>query len=209
MNPPTLHQLKSEASRAKIVQAAYELFLEHGYHAATLRQIAQQAGITSGGIYNQFANKEEIWQAVLAEHHPWINILPVLEAAQGETLEELLQDAARCMVQTLGTQQDILKIMFIELVEFQGRDIAKLFPQIMPRLMVFIQRIASTKGNLKDIPLPVLMRAFLGLIFSFYMTELVIGKEFAGMFGESQLATFVDIYLHGILKNESAEERNV
>lgn len=207
MNPPTLHKIKSEASRAKILQAAYELFMEQGYHATTMRQIVRRAGITAGGIYNHFTNKEEIWLGVFREHHPWISILPSLEQAQGDTIEELVRDAAQRLIAALGNQSDLFKLMFIELVEFKGQDLPILFPEIMPQLMHFMQKFTLANGRLREFPLPILARAFLGLFFSFYMTEMIIGEQFREMFGESPLPTFVEIYLHGILKEQPGEVR--
>ena len=39
---------KGEASQQRIVEAAYALFLEQGYHGTSMRQIAERAGLTMG-----------------------------------------------------------------------------------------------------------------------------------------------------------------
>ncbi|WP_416971031.1 TetR/AcrR family transcriptional regulator [Streptomyces sp. 4F14] len=58
---------KSLARRAEIVQAARESFVEHGFAKASLRDIAERAGITHTGLLHHFRNKDEILTAVLAE----------------------------------------------------------------------------------------------------------------------------------------------
>ncbi|MBR0461581.1 MAG: TetR/AcrR family transcriptional regulator [Erysipelotrichaceae bacterium] len=53
-------QILKEEIRNKIVEAAKEEFLEKGYKDASLRSIAQKAGITVGNLYRYFRNKEDI-----------------------------------------------------------------------------------------------------------------------------------------------------
>jgi AcrR family transcriptional regulator len=74
---------KSEVTRTRILEAAFQLFLEQGYAATSVRQIARQAEMTVGGIYNHFASKDEIWRAVVEVKHPYHQILPMIEQAQG------------------------------------------------------------------------------------------------------------------------------
>src|SRR5215213_5484291 len=112
---------KGEASQQRIVQAAYELFLEQGYHGTSMRQIAERAGLTMGGIYNHFDGKESIWEAVFVARHPYRTILPLIVEAQGRTVAEFIRTAANDVVTELEKHDDLLNLMFIELVEFGGR----------------------------------------------------------------------------------------
>ena len=50
-------QTKGETTRLAIEDAAVNLFMEHGYHATSMRQIAERAGLALGGIYNHFSSK--------------------------------------------------------------------------------------------------------------------------------------------------------
>lgn len=47
-------------SREKILSAAQEVFSEFGYRGASMRTIAHRAGISVGGVYLYFKNKEEL-----------------------------------------------------------------------------------------------------------------------------------------------------
>ena len=67
---------KGEVTRLAIEDAAISLFLEQGYHATSMRQIADQAGLALGGIYNHFASKDEIFQGIIIDKHPYKKILP-------------------------------------------------------------------------------------------------------------------------------------
>lgn len=58
---------KTPARRAEIVRAARDSFAENGYAKASLRDIAERAGITHAGLLHHFRNKDELLAAVLAE----------------------------------------------------------------------------------------------------------------------------------------------
>ena len=48
-------------SRAKIIEAARVLFNRHGFHEVTIDQVMKQAGLTRGGFYAHFENKEQLF----------------------------------------------------------------------------------------------------------------------------------------------------
>ena len=52
--------MKSEATRAKILEAALDLFRDQGFESATMRQIAARAGVATGGAYYYFPSKDAI-----------------------------------------------------------------------------------------------------------------------------------------------------
>ncbi|GAQ60559.1 TetR/AcrR family transcriptional regulator [Streptomyces scabiei] len=55
------------ARKAEIVRAARDSFAENGYAKASLRDIAERAGITHAGLLHHFRNKDELLAEVLAE----------------------------------------------------------------------------------------------------------------------------------------------
>ena len=56
---------KSERTREAILAAAARLFRYQGYHATTMRDIAQKSGVEAGSIYYHFQSKDEILSEVL------------------------------------------------------------------------------------------------------------------------------------------------
>jgi AcrR family transcriptional regulator len=59
--------VRSEQTRALIVETALRLFREHGYEATTMRAIAKEAGVSVGNAYYYFGSKEELIQAYYDE----------------------------------------------------------------------------------------------------------------------------------------------
>jgi AcrR family transcriptional regulator len=195
---------KGEASQQRIIDAAYKLFLEQGYHGTSMRQIAQSAGLTMGGIYNHFDGKESIWEAVFMAKHPYHTILPLILEAQGKTVAEFIRTAANDVVAELQKHDELLNLMFIELVEFGGRHLPEIFHAVAPHLLPLATRFRQLHGQLRPLPLPILARSFAGLFFSYYITERLMPPDVQPLMGDDALDTFVDIYLYGILDSAPA-----
>lgn len=192
---------KGDITKLAIEEAAFELFMDQGYHATSMRQIADKAELALGGIYNHFSSKEEIFAAILMDRHPYKQILPIVLAAQGDTAEELIRNAARALVTELGSRPELLKLIFIELVEFNGKHMTSLIAEIAPKIILMFEKIIHVRKNLRKIPPAVMVRSFLGMFFSFYITELFIQDSVvAKLMPKNSFDLFVDIYLHGVIK---------
>ena len=202
MTLPAEPATKGERTRAVLLDAAKRLFVSKGYHGTSMREIADEAGLALGGIYNHFGNKEDIFVGVLMERHPFLVVMPALLAAQGQSVETLLRDAAQRMLVELSQNQDFLNLMFIELVEFEAKHIPMLFEMFFPPLMQFAQQLEAAQGPLRDIPLPIVLRSFLGLFFSYFITDLIMGSQMPEIMKVGAFDHFIDIYLHGILAAE-------
>jgi AcrR family transcriptional regulator len=193
---------KGALSRSNILESAHDLFITQGYHGTSMRQIANHTGISLGGIYNHFSGKEDIFQAVFLENHPYLEMIPAIESAQGITIEELVRDAAQQMMDAIYRRPDFLNLMFIEIVEFKNLHIHELFEINFPRGVKIVQRMAGAEGKLREIPAPMLIRAFISLFFSYYLADVILGEAAPPAFKENAMDYYVDIFLHGILEGD-------
>jgi AcrR family transcriptional regulator len=57
---------RAQQTRAAIVETALALFRERGFEAATMREIASRAGVSTGNAYYYFGSKEELIQEFYA-----------------------------------------------------------------------------------------------------------------------------------------------
>lgn len=196
----TITTQKGERTRANILESAHDLFITQGYHGTSMRQIAKNAGIALGGIYNHFSGKEDIFQAVFLENHPYLEMIPAFESAQGDTIETYVRNAAHHMMAAIYRRPDFLNLMFIEIVEFKSAHVHNLFEINFPRGLKIVQKMSEAKGSLRAIPAPMLIRAFISLFFSYYLADVIIGETAPPEFRENAMEYYIDIFLHGILE---------
>lgn len=62
-----MNKSRSAISRERILVGAQDLILARGFSAMTVDAICQSAGITKGGFFHHFPNKEALGEAVLAK----------------------------------------------------------------------------------------------------------------------------------------------
>jgi AcrR family transcriptional regulator len=58
---------QNERNRALVLDAARRVFLARGYHAATLDEIADEAGFSRGVVQSRFGNKADLFLALLEQ----------------------------------------------------------------------------------------------------------------------------------------------
>ena len=195
---------KGEVTRLAIEDAAINLFLTQGYHATSMRQIAEEADLALGGIYNHFSSKDEIFEGIIIDKHPYKQILPAILAAQGETVEEFFRNAFQIVISELDKRPEFVNLFFIELVEFKGKHGSLLLKEVAPKALPVFEKLIKSRKSLRVTNPAVLMRSFFGMIMSYYVTGMIISNSIIGKLMPSNASEqYVDIFLHGILK-ESA-----
>jgi AcrR family transcriptional regulator len=65
---------RKESRPAELLAAALDLFVERGYAATRLDEVATRAGVSKGTLYLYFDSKEELFKAVVRE-----NIVPLIQ----------------------------------------------------------------------------------------------------------------------------------
>ena len=195
---------KGEVTRLAVEEAAIALFMEQGYAATSMRQIAKRAKLALGGIYNHFSSKEEIFKGIIVDKHPYKVILPAIVAAEGETLEDFFRNAFHVIVSALGERPEFVNLMLIELVEFKGKHGSVMLREIAPKVLPIFERVIKSRKNLRVTNPALLMRSFIGMVVSYLITEMVISNSIISkLLPKNSKDAYVDIFLHGVLKESS------
>ena len=69
---------KKAATREALLEAATKVFARQGYVAASVDDVAWEAGLTKGAVYSNFASKDALFGAVMERYHDR-QILQILE----------------------------------------------------------------------------------------------------------------------------------
>lgn len=99
------HLLHEEETRSTILRTAQHLFMEHGYRAVSTRQIADACGLTQPALYHYFADKQDLYVAVMREDIAQTGAALERIARRSESVEERLKRVARYLLST--TQHDL------------------------------------------------------------------------------------------------------
>jgi AcrR family transcriptional regulator len=120
---PTRAQ-KREANRERILRAARTVFGARGYYAATIEEIADEAGLSNGAIYYNFQSKEELFLALLDARlderlqHARRTVAAGGEPATGErTVEEEARDITRSFKESREW-----RLLLLEFVAYAARN---------------------------------------------------------------------------------------
>jgi AcrR family transcriptional regulator len=103
---------KSEQTKARIVDAALELFLEHGFEGTTMRAIAKAADVSVGNAYYYFDSKEHLIQEYygrIQQMHA-AAVRPKLERAR--SLQDRLRIVVRTHIDVIQPYHDFAGVLF-------------------------------------------------------------------------------------------------
>jgi AcrR family transcriptional regulator len=186
----------TEATRQSIINAAYDLFSAQGYSATSIRQVAQTAEIAQGGLYNHFANKEELFVAVMVQNQPFARIQPLLKDIPTTHKRDALRYLALTLINEYRSRPNSVRLLMTELIEFEGKHSEAIFEPIAVHMMLLIQQLGSMDGELRDISPATFIRALLGVAFAQYLGDaLMAGTPLE----TSNPEEAVEIFLDGIL----------
>lgn len=107
--PLTRRALAKLRTRQIVLDAAKALITERGYEAATVRDIARRAGMSTGAVFANFADKADLFNAVIiADHEVLTGQMRKAAASKRPALQVLLD------VLTLGYQFHIKQLPLLQ-----------------------------------------------------------------------------------------------
>ncbi|WP_338363490.1 TetR/AcrR family transcriptional regulator [uncultured Pseudoalteromonas sp.] len=172
----------SEKKRINILQAAEQLFFEKGVEHTSMDQVAAKAGASKRTVYNHFATKEELFQAILAAMLAKINHGDVIHFDENQPIDLQLMTIAEQEVAML-TSPDFLRLAKIAFMQMlQEPQLAKSLSNNTMGCMTYLESFleqAKTAGVLKGDELNVAAKQFVYQLKSFVFYPLLYGFETA------------------------------
>jgi hypothetical protein len=103
------------------------------------------------------------------------------------------------LIRELLGRPDLFNMLFIEIVEFKAAHAPDMYKAIIPHLAGLEKTVRSKTGRFRDIPDPVILRSFVGLFFSYYITGILLKNLPGADTDQKSLDQFVDLFLYGVL----------
>ncbi len=115
-----------DSLKARILDEAAELFVQHGYHGLSMRQIAEAVGVSKAGLYYHFEDKEALFLAILLHHIERVgDLVDEARAAGGTARQQVRRLLTNILTHMRGSQR------FIRLAEHDARNLR---PEALERM---------------------------------------------------------------------------
>ncbi len=182
----------SSDTRQRILDVALDLFIEQGFDGTSLRQIAEQLGVTKAALYYHFESKDDILMALHLRLHEFGRVAllrmgeePVTLELWGELLDEIVDQmlAQRKIFLMHERNQAALEKLHREDHDAEHEDIQNQFRRVL----------ADTRVPLRD---RVRMAASFGVVFS---SLFLSGEAFAATTNQ-ELGEMLRGVLHDVLQ---------
>ncbi|MFA9430535.1 TetR/AcrR family transcriptional regulator [Egicoccus sp. AB-alg2] len=104
---------RGQRRREAVLDAAEQLFLEHGFHGTSVDDLGAAAGITGPGLYRHFASKDALLMAVL--DRIWEQLRPAIDRAAAQPPGEAVRTLLDAQLELALGQPSALVLLVREL----------------------------------------------------------------------------------------------
>jgi len=190
------------ARRRLLEDTAIRLFCERGYCAVGLRDIAEEAGVSIGNIYNHFERKEplfdtiveRLYQDFLAETEPLARFvatahLPDDTAALGRAVKQMVE-----------RHREYLTLVYVDIAEFGGRHVRAHYQELASRFRAALAPALHDRTLIANWVDPGVAFALLYLQFSshFVIERLMGARRHLGLDDDQAIETITRLFLLGV-----------
>ena len=202
---PPRHQRRKEARPAELAAAALSLFVEKGFAATRLDEVAARAGVSKGTLYLYFDSKEALFRAVIEG-----SVVPLVEQSEAR-IEALKHDPERLLRETLvnwwfnfGATElgGICKLMISEAGNFP--EVAAYYNEaVIVRWMGLLGRVLELgmdKGVFRRLNVDILrQQVFFPLLMQSVWKNSLAGCCAPAALPDSYFDTYFDLVFRGLL----------
>jgi AcrR family transcriptional regulator len=164
------------SSREQLLTAASRVFARRGYHGASISEIAAEAGFSKGALYWNFANKEDLFFALLDELDEHLRTL-ITASARAPTDQDTTEEIGRNLSAVLENGRDVV-LLFHEYSALAVRDpklaarYAKRNARLRDELAASMQARHEATGTSLAIPAEHIATAVIALVDGLSMQQL-------------------------------------
>lgn len=205
----------SEAERRQqILEAAMRLFAREGYHKASIKAIAREAGVKSSAlIYWYFTDKAELFNAVITELSP-LGDMPLLDEQAAQMMdvppEVLLPNIARSVLSMQDDPQAIAMMKLYLIEAARSEEAASVMTTFQKHMSGFLEQYLQhhiNAGTLRPHDVATAARMLVGtMIIHLLGSQIFIAMKSTFPAREDYITGAVDIFLHGVSAGNNETE---
>ncbi|MBI4850714.1 MAG: TetR/AcrR family transcriptional regulator [Acidobacteria bacterium] len=210
---PKLSQEIVKEKKSNIETAAKVLFIKQGFHGTSIRQIAAQAGVSLGNLYNYYKTKEDILESLISKYEDLITARfdEMFSKIEEPLLPENFVKLGKLLQEVVSDHYEFWLLMYIDVLEFDNQHCRKFFEGLSKR---FGQRFHKHFYKLKKQKLlnedidPALgfTVAYLQFLNYFLIEKLFGGNHHLGINDDEAVLKLSELFCRGLLSSTALEK---
>ena len=105
-------RLPAEQRRTQLLEVAIELFAEHGFHATSMEDIADAAGVTKPVLYQHFPSKRALYRELIDDVDAQLTNRLVVATASAATGRERVQEGFAAYFHFVANHRAAFRLLF-------------------------------------------------------------------------------------------------
>lgn len=198
---PKLTDRVVEKNQIHIEEAALRVFTRQGFHGTSVREIATEANVSLGNIYNYYKTKEDIFVSLVRRFDQRMARIVATRVSPliGELDPENLKKLAGLVREIVRDNPDFWRLMYIDVVEFGNQHFAHIYREFVPILRRLNPQLGSKKPTKSGTDPVVAFAAIYLQFFTYYLVETLFGgKQHLGLPDEDAIDQLIRLYTHGL-----------
>lgn len=199
---------RSEKSRQQILDGALKLFSHRGYGATSVRDIAEEAGVSKGNVYHHFPDKETIFRALIDRYFEAMSApdFPFNRALANGEFPENLEEIGHAVREIVRDYREYVALIYVDVVEFDGTHVRKFYENMSDRFTTFMRATGmeqALEGKLAEglSPVSAVMLAT-RIFYNYFTVEILFGvKDHFGKETDAAVKEISRILRHGMLRS--------
>lgn len=105
-------RLPAQQRRSQLLEVAIKLFAEHGFHATSMDDIAEAAGVTKPVVYQHFPSKRALYRELLDDVDRQLTERLLDATSHATTGRERVQDGFAAYFRYVASHRDAFRLLF-------------------------------------------------------------------------------------------------
>lgn len=189
----------AEPTRERIIQAAYTVFGNKGYAAATTRAIAAEAGVNEVTLFRHFGNKKNLFKAMVDTFYDFSGLSSIPQRLlTGDYRQELNMIGSR-IVAVLKERKQIYRLLLSEVeAESEVRETMVTLPRRVRQMLAQYFEYQIAQGKMRPVHPEIAAQAFMSMFMAFVTYDTIFGESPIPEIPDADIvAQFVDIFIEG------------
>jgi len=197
-----------DSARGRILDAALDAFAQRGFRGATTKDIAKKAGVNEVTIFRQFRSKRALFNAVMLERSPLVQVERSVSFDARQPLEQLMFQNAKAVLGILRANKQLFMVTLGD--AWRQPKTKAMAPGVVIQkgvdyLATFLQSLMDA-GKLRRTDPRIAARMIMGAMQAYFLTTDLLEAWKPSQAEEDRiLRGFVDIFLNGTRVEQRGE----